>query len=148
MDNTLSCHVFKCCSLIVFFLLSSSASLGSGSHQPDLSSPWAFGLTKSQLNLASLASSLSASSSLMYLHNGYRTYLVLWCIIINCICQSSSTGSMVAERFLEDQRQRTTALEQLLDQHIQGLRDESRQLLTDTDQYLNSFTWSTATISW
>ena len=47
---------------------------------------------------------------------------------------------MVAERFLEDQRQRTTALEQLLDQHIQGLRDESRQLLTDTDQYLNSFT--------
>jgi len=53
---------------------------------------------------------------------------------------SSSTGSMVAERFLEDQRQRTTALENLLDQHIQGLRDESHQLLTDTDTYLNSFT--------
>ena len=85
MDNTLNCHVSKCYSLIVFFLLSSGASPDSGSDQPDLSSAWAFRLTKSQLNLATLASSLSTSSSLMYMYNGYHAYLVLWYIIINCI---------------------------------------------------------------
>ncbi|XP_067943819.1 centrosomal protein of 63 kDa-like [Watersipora subatra] len=49
---------------------------------------------------------------------------------------TSSTGSMIAEKFLRDQRQRTAALEQMLDQHIQGLRDDSKQLISDNQQYL------------
>ena len=45
---------------------------------------------------------------------------------------------MIAEKFLRDQRQRTAALEQMLDQHIQGLREDSKQLMADNDQYLHS----------
>lgn len=43
---------------------------------------------------------------------------------------------MAADQFLDDQRQRTAALEQFLDQHIQLIRD-SRQPVDDaphTDQ--------------